>query len=176
MCRAGWCAGIAGVDLWWPAHVRHQTACCFLPPLPPSATHTQRQLGMETQPKLPVQRTVPGVAQKGSGRGGQAGEKVFSLPAGEEMYPIQKGDGQGEFEVMGSLAGVLPSLSWGTRPGARIGWEEDRRKGRKGSPPEEFGVFEEEGNQKPSQLDFLGWVLPDKSSPFPLSCAARCGK
>ena len=116
------------------------------------STHTQRQLGMETEPKLPVQRTVPGVAQKGSGRGGQAGEKVFSLPAGEEMYPIQKGDGQGEFEVMGSLAGVLPSLSWGTRPGARIEWEEDRRKGRKGSPPKEFGVFEKEGNQKRFRL------------------------
>lgn len=100
-----------------------------------------------------------------TGRGGQVGEKVFSLPA-SEMYPIQKGDRQGEFEVMGPVQGR--------------GWGGKKAEGRAGKaekePPKEFGVFEEEGNQQPSQLDLLGWVLPDKSSPFPLSCAARFGK
>ena len=113
---------------------------------------------METEPKLPVQRTVPGVAQKGSGRGGQVGEKVFSLLASEEMYPIQKGDGQGEFEVMGSLGGVLPSLSWGTHLGARMGWEE-------GSPPRSLGSLRKKKTS--NLLNWIFWAGSFQTNPVP---------
>ena len=81
------------------------------------------------------------------------------------MYPIQKGDGQGEFELMGSLAGVLPSLSWGTHPGARIGWEEGRRKGRKGSPPRSLGSLRKKETR--NLLNWIFWAGSFQTNPVP---------
>lgn len=66
--RAAWRA-----DSWWPSAVRHQRVCSVFYPPPMKAAG--KGAG---DPKLPVQRTVPGVRQKGPGRGAQVGVQGFS--------------------------------------------------------------------------------------------------
>lgn len=72
-------------DLWRPVHSRRCVLFCFLPPPPPS----------NAEPKLPVQRPVPGARQKGLGREGQ-------------VRPERRGDGERVLELMEVFLSTSP--------------------------------------------------------------------
>lgn len=85
-------------------------------------TPQQRQLGMETGAPTASSKDCARCGPEGIGEGGQVGEKVSPCWQVRKCIRSRKG-WTGEFEVMGSLGGVLPSLSWGTHPGVRMGWK-----------------------------------------------------